>query len=349
MRRLRLRRRQGRRHAAGHLRRIPGLSRPRPVLHGRRLDRDVRHLHPAPDLCPRQRRSRKQGHPRPCREHAEDQQRRQDLHAETAQGPQILRRHPGQGLGLHVRGRTDVPAQLGRLALLHDDRRRRKIPGNQEGRDTGDQDERRDRGDRHQPDRAAGNLQQRARPDVRRPTSSRHSDQEPVWGPAAGDGPLRDRQLRSRPWLVLRAQPAVGEDELEADAGPAQRPRRQDRHQDRPQHRDPGERRRTKQHRVDAGPDPARRLRRGGQQVRGYPAARGVRNPQHLLLLDEHTEAAVRRPQGAPGGQPRGQRRSPGTDIRRLAEPLSSRFSQKECLATRSTNFTPTTWPKRRS
>ena len=31
---------------------------------------------------------------------AEDQQRRQDLHALPAQGPQVLRRHPGQGLRL---------------------------------------------------------------------------------------------------------------------------------------------------------------------------------------------------------------------------------------------------------
>ena len=39
-------------------------------------------------------------------EHAEDHQRRQDLHADPAPGPQILRRHAGQSLRLHLRGRT---------------------------------------------------------------------------------------------------------------------------------------------------------------------------------------------------------------------------------------------------
>ena len=39
-------------------------------------------------------------------EPAQDHQRRQDLHAEPAQGPQVLRRHAGQGLRLQRLGRT---------------------------------------------------------------------------------------------------------------------------------------------------------------------------------------------------------------------------------------------------
>ena len=80
-----------------------------------------------------------------------------------------------------------------------DDRRRGTVPEDQEGPDFRDQDERQDRGNRHQPDRTARDLQQRARADVRRAASPRHPDQEPFRRPAAGDRALRDRQLRPRP------------------------------------------------------------------------------------------------------------------------------------------------------
>ncbi len=43
--------------------------------------------------------------------------------------------------------------------------------------------------------------------------------------PAPGHRPLRDRQIRSGQRLELRAQPVLGESQLESDAGPAQRPR----------------------------------------------------------------------------------------------------------------------------
>ena len=111
-------------------------------------------LHPAAHLRARQRRGRQRGHPRPRQRPAEDQQRRQDLHAASSARPQILRRHPGQGLRLPLRGRTDVQAQLRRLALLHRHRRRRKIRRNQKGRHPGDQNQRQDRRNRHRPDRA---------------------------------------------------------------------------------------------------------------------------------------------------------------------------------------------------
>ena len=48
------------------------------------------------------------------------------------------------------------------------------------------------------------------------------------------------------------AQPAVGEDQRQADARPAERPRRQDRDQGRPQRLDPGQRNRTGQDQLDA-------------------------------------------------------------------------------------------------
>ena len=95
-----------------------------------------------------------------------------------------------------------------------------------------------------------------------------------------------------------------------------ERPRRQDRRDGRPQRRDPGQRSRTGQRRVDAEPAARRPLRPGQEQVRGHAVPRGA-DDQHLLLLDERNEAAVRRPQGPPGGQLRGRRRSAGTDLRR--------------------------------
>ena len=101
--------------------------------------------------------------PGPGQRTAEDQQRRQDLHALPPPRPQILRRHPGQSLRLPLRGRTALQAQLRRLALLHLDRRRRKVRRNEEGRHPRDQNQRQDRGNRHQPGRAARHLHQRAR------------------------------------------------------------------------------------------------------------------------------------------------------------------------------------------
>ncbi len=246
--------------------------------------------------------------PGPRHGHAEDHQRRQDLHADAPEGPQILRRDPDQGVRLQVRGRTDDRAQLRRLALLHGiDRRRRTVPEDQAGADFRDQDERQDRGNRHQSDRTARDLHQRARVDVRRAASPRHPDQEPLRRPATGERALRDRQLRPGPGLEVRPQPRMAGEQRETAARPPERPRRQDRHQDHPQHLHPGQRSRTGHHPVDAGPDPTRHLPENRQPVRRDPAARGARDPQRLLLLDEHDAGALRRPQGARSGQLRGQ------------------------------------------
>ncbi len=60
------------------------------------------------------------------------------------------------------------------------------------------------------------------------------------------------------------------------------------------------------------------------------------------------TEAAVRRPQGPPGGQLRGRHRGAGTDLRRLARRDAADPAARECRATRSSSSTRTTWPRRR-
>ena len=70
---------------------------------------------------------------------------------------------------------------------------------------------------------------------------------------------------------------------------------------------------------------------------------------QHLLLLDEHDEAAVRRPQGPPGGQLRARPGGDGTDLRRPARPGPSRSCRPGCPATKKSSSTRRTWPKRRN
>ena len=106
--------------------------------------------------------------------------------------------------------------------------------------------------------------------------------------PAAGDRPLRDHQLRARPRLDLRAQPAVGEGQREADAAtcPAATSTRSTSRSI----RNPS----TQVNDVEQGkfdwmenPPPADRYaevksKYEGTQFRVEP------HDQHLLLLDEH-------------------------------------------------------------
>ena len=76
-------------------------------------------------------------------------------------------------------------------------------------------------------------------------------DKDQSANPPPATGPYVITKSEPGPRLVLRAQPAVGEDQREADARPAQRPRRQDRHHGGPQPVDPGQRRRAGQDRLD--------------------------------------------------------------------------------------------------
>ena len=185
---------------------------------------------PPAHLRARRRRGGQQGDPGPGGEPAQDQQRRQDLHAETSQGPQILRRNAGQGLRLHVRGRTPLQGQLGRLALLHEDRRRRKVRRNEAGWHPGHQDRRQDRRDRHRP----GGAERHLRPSSSAccssapvPPDTPDKDQTP--NPPPATGPYDDHQRRAGPRLVLRAQPLLGQGERAGDARLPRRARRQDR------------------------------------------------------------------------------------------------------------------------
>ncbi len=286
-------RQQGRGHPDGQLRLVPRLPGPGALLHAGRLDGDVQHLPAAAHLRARQRRRGRRGRPGSRRGPARDQQRRQDLHAEAAQGARILRRHPGQGLRLRQLDREAVQDQLARLGLLRRHRRRGKIRRNQDRWHPRDQDQRQDRGDRHRPHRAPGNLLQRAGHAVRGAAAVRHPGQEPHVQPAPRHRPLRDRQVRSRPRLELRAQPGLGQEQRPADARPRGRQLRQDRDHRRPQRLDPGQRNRTGPDRLDADPAAGRPLRGSQGQIRGDPVP-GREPDQPLLLLDGHDEGPLR-------------------------------------------------------
>ena len=177
----------------------------------------------AAHLQARQRRGRLRSHPRPGERTAEDQQRRQDLHPLPPSRPQILGRDPGQSLRLPLRGRTDDRAQLRRLALLPDDRRRRKVRRNETGPDPRNRNRRQNRRNRHQPRKTARHLRQRARPDVRRAAAAGHADRRPLGQPAARHRPVHDHQVAAGQKLGIQAQPLLGESQRQGDARPARR------------------------------------------------------------------------------------------------------------------------------
>ena len=192
-----------------------------------------------------------------AKEMPRSQQRRQDLHPRPPARPQVLRRQAGQGLRLHLHGRTAAQAQLPRLALLHQHRRRRKVRRNQKGRHPRDQDRRQDRRNHDRAGTAPGNLRQRAGDAVRRPGARRDPGRRPLRQPAAGDRPVHDHQVPAGPRLGIRPQPLLGQSQLGGDAGLPLRPRRRRQGDGHPQRADPGQRRRTEQVPVDGEPGPA--------------------------------------------------------------------------------------------
>ena len=287
--------------------------------------------------------------PRPRREPAEDQQRRQDLHADPAQGPQVLRRHPGQGLRLHLARsnassrstRGGSPFYTGIVgAEKFAETKTGGIPGIKTDDKTGEIviDLTKPRGTF---------TNELALMFVGAACPPGTPDEEPLDRPAPGDRPLHDHQVRTRPRLVLRAQPALGESQRQSDAGPARRPRRQDRDHDHPQRLDPGQRNRTGQVRLDADAAARRPLHRSQGQIRGHPVP-GRAPDQHLLLLDEHDTS--RRSTTS-----RSARRSTTRSTRRRwngSTPARSSARQQilprgDARATRSSTSTRTTWPKR--
>ncbi len=146
------------------------------------------------------------------------------------------------------------------------------------------------------------------------PRGTPDSDQTANPPPATGPYEIVDTEP-GRGW-DYDAQPGLGLDQLEGDAGSAQRPRRRDSNQDRLQPRHPGERHRDGQGRLDEGAAPAGPDRRNRKEVRGDAVPLRT-DDQQLLLLDEHPEAAVRRPPRAPRRQLRDRPGGARTDLLR--------------------------------
>ena len=240
-----------------------------------------------------------------------------------------------------------LQGQLRRLALLHRHRRRRKVRGNEDRRHPRHRSERQDRRDRHPPGQTARHVHQRARTDVRGTGPPGHAGHQPVDQPAPRDRPVHDHQSRPEQRLGLRTQPLLGQGQREGDAGIPERAHGQDQRLDHPQPLDPGQRRRAGQVRLDADAATAGSLRRDPQQIRRHPVP-GRADDQHLLLLDERQQAAVRRRQGAPGGQLRGRPGGAGTDLHRLAQRQPADPAAGDARLRETRISTRTTWPKPR-
>ena len=196
---------------------------------------------------------------------------------------------------------------------------RRRLPGKEGRGNLRDRNRRQDRQDRHPPDRTAGRLRGPPGAALRGAGPGRHAGRNRDQDRAAGDRALRDRQRQAGQGLVLRPQPAVGEEQRGADARSPQRPRRQDRGEGHRKPVDPGQRRRAGPHQLDVRHAAARPGRRSEGQIRRHPVPHGARR-RPRIHLDEHDPAALRQPQGPPGGQLRDQPAADRTGLRRRTD-----------------------------
>ena len=333
-----------------HLRLLPRLPRPAALLHGRRLDGDVRHLHPAADLRAREWRRRQQGDPGPGQEPAEDHQRRQDLHAHPAprasNTPTARRSRPPTSPTRSNGCSSSTPAARPSTPTSSAPKSSPKtkkggIPGIKTDDKTG-----------------------KIVIDLIKPRGTFTNELGLMFvAPVPADTPNEDRSANPPPGHralrdhQVRAGHAAGTtNATRSGRRPTRRlmPELPSGHVDKiditviRNHVDPGQRRRTGQVRLDAEPATRRPLRRSegastkARQFRIEPTI------STYYFWMNTTQAAVQRPQGPPGGQLRDRHRSAGTDLRRRRSPPPSRSCRRGCPATRSSSSTPTTWPRRR-
>ena len=313
-----------------------------------RLDGDVQHLHPAADLQARGRRRGQRSDPRPGQGNAEDQRRRKDLHPLPPPRPQILRRHrrsrpPTSPTRSNASSRPTPAARPSTPASSAPKSSPKPRPAASPGIETDDKT-----GEIviHLT-KPRGTFTNELGLMFVAPVPPGHAEHEPVDQPATGDRSLHDHQGRPRQRLELRAQPLLGESQLEGDARPAQRPHGQDQHHDHPQRLDPGQRNPAGQVRLDADAAAAGPLSRTEKQIRGHPVP-GREHDQHLLLLDEHRTG--RRSTTSRFAKPSTtrsiRRRWNGSTSARWSAP--SRSCRRGCRATRNSSSSRTTSPKRR-
>ena len=198
---------------------FPELPRPGARLRHRKLYGALQHLRATAHLRARQRRGRERGDPGAgqgrCRRSATTAAPTRSSSAPGSSTPTAPRCAPPTSPASVERM---LRAELRRLALLHRHRRRRTLrskpsaAGSPASRPT------------TRAARSSSTWSSRAAPSPTswRCCSSRRCRRtrrpEPDRQPAAGDRPLRDHQLRAGPGLGIRAQPAMGEEQREADA-----------------------------------------------------------------------------------------------------------------------------------
>ena len=235
-----------------------------------------------------------------------------------------------------------------RLLLLHRHRRRRTVRRNQAGRHPRDRNRRRQRRNRRSTcrSRAAPSATSSALLFVA-PLPPSTPVRRPDRRPAAGHRPLRDHRARSR---------AAAGNTNATRSGRTNNaklmPQLPSGHVDRIDVtvvRNPS----TQVNDVEQGsydwmqnPPPADRYAAVKRQVRGHPVP-GRAADQHLLLLDEHQQGAVRRPEGAPGGQLRRRPAKRWNGSTPARSPPPSRSCRRGCPATAASTSTRTTWPRR--
>ncbi len=104
--------RRHRQPAAGHRAPVAG---PGAGLHDPGIRGQLARVHRPDQLRARQRHRRRAADPRPGHRSAGDHRRRQDLHGDAAQGPDLLQRQAGQGQRLRLHGRARDQDPVGRL------------------------------------------------------------------------------------------------------------------------------------------------------------------------------------------------------------------------------------------
>ena len=176
-----------------HLRLVPRLHGPGPLLHGGRLDGDGRHLHPAAHLQARQRRGRQRGRSpawrKNCRRSATAARPTPSSSARASNTPTA---RPVKASDFPFAVERDVQAQLRRLALLH---RRSSAPKSSPKRSRAASPASKPT---TRPAKSSSTWSNRAAPS---PTSSAlmfvgaaaagHADRRPLGQPAARHRPLR--------------------------------------------------------------------------------------------------------------------------------------------------------------
>ena len=201
---------------------LPRLPGPGALLHRRRLDGDVRRLHPAADLHARRRRRRQRSDPRPgqrtCRRSATAARPTRSSSAPASNTPTARRSRPPTSPTRSNASSRSTPAArpstpTSSAPKSSPKRRPAASPASKTNDKTGEIV--------IHLIKPRGTFTNELGLMFVAPVPPDTPNEEPVDQPAARHRPLRDHQVRAGPRLGLRTQPLLGESQLEGDARPA--------------------------------------------------------------------------------------------------------------------------------